>query len=172
MEGGAKILGHSIHPILIVFPLGLLGASVVFDYLSLIFGESPYTVVAYWMIVSGVVGGILAAAFGWIDWFAIPSGTRAKTIGLTHGLVNAMALVLFAASGYLRYDTPARIVPVAIVISSVALVLALVGGWLGGELVERLGIGVHPGAHPNAPSSLSTDDATATVGAKYAERPN
>lgn len=171
MEGGAKILGHSIHPILIVFPLGLLGTSVVFDYLAFIFGESPYVTVAFWMIVSGLIGGALAAIFGWIDWFAIPSGTRAKSVGLTHGIVNALALVLFAASWYLRSETPAQVVPVAIVISSVALVLALVGGWLGGELVERLGIGVHRGAHPDAPSSLSTDDATATpVGTKYAER--
>jgi uncharacterized membrane protein len=172
MEGGAKILGHSIHPIMIVFPLGLLGTSVVFDYLALFLGASPYSTVAYWMILSGVIGGILAAAFGWIDWFAIPSGTRAKTIGLTHGMVNVLALVLFAASWYLRFDTPAVIVPVAVVISSVALVLALVGGWLGGELVERLGISVHRGAHVNAPSSLTTDDATATVGAKYAEHRN
>lgn len=28
-------------------------------------------------------------------------------------------------------------------------------GWLGGELVDRLGVGVHEGANVNAPSSLS-----------------
>ncbi len=39
--------------------------------------------------------------------------------------------------------------------SNFGIALALVGGWLGGELVERLGIGVHAGAHPNAPNSLS-----------------
>jgi uncharacterized membrane protein len=33
--------------------------------------------------------------------------------------------------------------------------LALLTGWLGGELVDRLGVGVDDGAHPNAPSSLS-----------------
>jgi hypothetical protein len=33
--------------------------------------------------------------------------------------------------------------------------LALGTGWLGGELIERLGIAVHSGSHPNAPSSLS-----------------
>jgi hypothetical protein len=32
--------------------------------------------------------------------------------------------------------------------------MAVVSGWLGGELVERMGIGVHEGAHPDAPSSL------------------
>jgi hypothetical protein len=33
--------------------------------------------------------------------------------------------------------------------------LAGVTGWLGGELVERLGVGVDAGANLDAPSSLS-----------------
>jgi len=37
----------------------------------------------------------------------------------------------------------------------VALLLGSVGGWLGGELVDRLGVGVDDGAHVNAPNSLS-----------------
>jgi hypothetical protein len=41
------------------------------------------------------------------------------------------------------------------VFSYVGAGLALVTGWLGGELVDRLGIGVDDGANPDAPSSLS-----------------
>ena len=32
--------------------------------------------------------------------------------------------------------------------------VALVTGWLGGELVDRLGVGVDPGAHLNSPSLI------------------
>ena len=35
MESRAKLLGHAIHQMLIVFPLGLLGMAVIFDVLSL-----------------------------------------------------------------------------------------------------------------------------------------
>lgn len=42
----------------------------------------------------------------------------------------------------------------SIVIALVGLVIAAVGGWLGGELVERLGIGVETDAGPDAGSSL------------------
>jgi uncharacterized membrane protein len=157
MEGNAKILGHSVHPIMIVFPLGLLATAVVFDVIYLIWGNDTFATVAYWMIAAGLIGGLLAAPFGWMDWFAIPSGVRAKTIGLTHGLVNTVVLLLFAASWYFRSDAPARPETVASVLSIAGFMLALVGGWLGGELVERLAIGVHEGAHPDAPSSLSTD---------------
>src|SRR5215213_1816537 len=38
--------------------------------------------------------------------------------------------------------------------------LAVVTGWFGGELVERLGVGVADGAHLNAPNSLSKHPAT------------
>jgi hypothetical protein len=37
----------------------------------------------------------------------------------------------------------------------VALALGTVAAWLGGELVDRLGVGVDDGAHLDAPSSLS-----------------
>ncbi|MBC7901279.1 MAG: DUF2231 domain-containing protein [Saprospiraceae bacterium] len=162
MKGGVKILGHSVHPILIVFPLGLLATGVVFDVIYLIWGNVTFSVVAYWMITAGLVGGALAAIFGWLDWFAIPSGTRAKSIGLIHGLVNATALVIFAASWWFRNSAPAQPPALASGLSILGAGLALVGGWLGGELVERLGVGVHEGAHLNAPSSLSTDSALST----------
>src|SRR5579883_717372 len=155
MESKAKFLGHPIHQMLIVFPLGLLATAVAFDIVGLSSGTSSWFNVSFWMISAGVIGGLLAAVFGLIDWLAIPSGTRAKTIGLWHGLTNVVVVLLFIGSWALR--TPAAVEPQAgaLVLSFVAVVLALVGGWLGGELVDRLGIGVDNGAHVNAPSSLS-----------------
>ena len=43
----------------------------------------------------------------------------------------------------------------ALLLSFAGLLLAAVTAWLGGELVERLGVGVTSDAHLNAPSSLS-----------------
>ena len=154
MESRAKFLGHAIHPILIVFPLGLLATGVIFDVIYLVWGNPSMAGVAYWMIAAGIIGGLIAAPFGWIDWFAIPSGTRAKSVGLMHGGANATALVLFAVSWYLRTGPSTEPTTLASILAFAGFALAGVGGWLGGELVERLGIGVHPGAHPDAPSSL------------------
>ena len=44
----------------------------------------------------------------------------------------------------------------AVILSLVGFLLALVTGWLGGELVDRLGVGVDDDAHIDAPSSLRT----------------
>jgi len=79
MESRAKLLGHSVHQMLIVFPLGLLATAVAFDIVGLSKSDSSWFGISFWMIAAGIIGGLLAAAFGLIDWWAIPSGTRAKS---------------------------------------------------------------------------------------------
>jgi len=87
MESKAKLLGHPIHPMLIVFPLGLLATAVAFDIVALSTGDGSWFGISFWMIAAGIIGGLLAAVFGLIDWWAIPAGTRAKRIGLWHGVL-------------------------------------------------------------------------------------
>ncbi|MGB8508894.1 MAG: DUF2231 domain-containing protein, partial [Pyrinomonadaceae bacterium] len=102
MESRAKLFGHAIHPILIVFPLGLLAMAVIFDVIAIVRGNGIWSDRAYAMIAAGIIGGLLAAVFGFIDWLAIPQGTRAKSVGLIHAVVNDLALILFAVSWWLR----------------------------------------------------------------------
>ena len=155
MESRAKLFGHAIHPILIVYPLGLLSAAVIFDVIYLMTLNPTWTTVSFWMIAAGIVGGLLAAVFGLIDYLNIPSGTRASRIGLLHGLVNLGVMILFIASWLLRRDSPEAPSTLAFALSFVGVGVASLGGWLGGELVERLGVGVTPGANLNAPNSLT-----------------
>ena len=155
MSGRVRLFGHALHPMLIVFPLGLLTTAVLFDIIGLITGEPRWFEVAYFLIAAGIIGGLAAALPGWIDWTAIPARTRAKRIGLVHGVGNVVVVGLFIVSWLLRRGAPAPPPTEAVVASMVGVGLALVTGWLGGELVERLGVGVHEGAHVNAPSSLS-----------------
>ena len=100
MAGGAKLFGHPIHQMLIVFPLGLLAMAVIFDIIRLIAG-TPLGVPAYYMIAAGVISGLVAAVFGLIDWLGVPSRTRAKSVGLWHALGNVVVLILFAASWWI-----------------------------------------------------------------------
>ena len=156
MESRAKLLGHPIHQMLIVFPLGLLAMAVIFDVLAIAAGNGYWSEISYWMIAAGAVTGLLAAPFGFIDWLAIPSGTRAKRIGAVHGLGNVVVVVMFGLSWLMRGDAPRAPETLALALSFGGGGLALVTGWLGGELVDRLAVGVDDGAHVDAPSSLST----------------
>jgi uncharacterized membrane protein len=155
MESKARVMGHPVHPILVPFPLGLLSTSVIFDVVHLLTGGPRWAEISFWMIASGVVGGLLAAAFGLIDWLAIPSGTRAKAIGLGHGLSNVVMVALFATSWLVRAGAPGEPGVFAIVLSIMGVGLASLGGFLGGELVFRMGIGVAEGANPDASGSSS-----------------
>jgi uncharacterized membrane protein len=161
---GAKLFGHPIHQMLIVFPLGLLATSLVFDIIHLASGGGQWAEVSFWMIAAGVIGGLIAAVFGLIDWLAIPSGTRAKAIGLWHGGGNVVVMALFIVSWVLRYSDPLHLHTAPFVLSVIGVCLALVTGWLGGELVDRLGVGVDKGANYDAPNSLSGRPASDRVG--------
>jgi len=163
MESRAKFLGHSLHQMMIVFPLGLLVTSILFDIVGALTNKAELFRVAYWIITAGVLSGILAAVTGWIDWAAIPSGTRAKAIGLSHGTANTAQLALFGLSWWLRFNSnPGAPGVSAIVLSFLAVGVGGFAAWLGGELVGRLGVGIDHGANLNAPSSLSGKLATDT----------
>lgn len=154
MESKARIFGHPIHQMLVVFPVGLLVTSVIFDILHLSTGSPLMATVTYWMMAAGIIGGLVAAPFGTIDWLAIPQGTRAKKIGALHGGGNVLVLLLFAGSWWLRRAAPEDPSSLAIVLSLAGVGIAAVTAWLGGELVDRLGVGVSDQAHLDAPSSL------------------
>jgi uncharacterized membrane protein len=156
MESRAKLFGHPIHQMLIVFPLGLLAMALIFDIIHLVGGNGYWSEIAYWMIAAGVLSGLVAAPFGLIDWLAIPAGTRAKRIGALHGSGNLVVVALYAGSWLMRRGAPQDPMTTAYVLSFAGGMIALVTGWLGGELVDRLAVGVDPGAHVDAPSSLSS----------------
>ena len=154
MEAKAKFLGHAAHQILVPFPLGLLTTAAVFDIIYLFTHKPGIATASFYMILAGIIGGLLAAAFGLVDYFAIPQGTRARRIGFLHGVGNVVMVGIFLISWLLRLGYIAEPRGIAIVLSILGAGLGGVTGWLGGELVDRLGVGVDDGANLNAPSSL------------------
>ena len=158
MESRVKLLGHPIHPMLIVLPLGLFSIAVVFDIIYLATGTEEFADVAYWNITVGIIGGLLAAVFGFIDWWAIPKDTRAKRIGLWHGAGNFVIVLLFIVSWLLRqpdYAYSPDLLP--FILGLVGVGLALVTAWLGGELVYRLRVAVDDDANLDASNSLNRE---------------
>ncbi|MFL5576317.1 MAG: DUF2231 domain-containing protein [Gemmatimonadaceae bacterium] len=157
MESRVKLLGHPVHPMLVVFPLGLLITAAVFDVVHLVTGAPVWGAVAFWLITAGLIGAVAAAVAGLADYRAIPPGTRAKRVGIRHGFGNAFVVVLFLLRWFLGLDAPAVPSPYATALSLLGAALLGVTAWLGGELVDRLGVGVDDGANLDAPSSLRAE---------------
>lgn len=143
MKSRASIFGHPIHPIVIAVPLGLLPASLVTDLVHFLSGDPIWGMFSFWLIAGGLAGGMLAAVFGFIDWTGIPRETRSWRLGAAHGLTNLVVVGIFAVSLMLRWQNPGSWSGLATGVSVLGLMTAGLGGWLGGELVFRLGVGVH-----------------------------
>lgn len=156
MKTRAELLGHPIHQMVIVFPLGLLATATAFDLIGVRTRNRNLLRASHYMVGTGLLTAVGAAVPGAIDFFSIPPNTRAKKIGLLHGIGNLIVAGLFTASWATRRRRPARPTRAGIALSVAGTALALGTEWLGGELVDRLGIGVHEGADVNAPNSLSS----------------
>src|SRR5437762_11978086 len=77
--------GHPLHPALVTVPIGAWVTSFVFDVASHVDSDPGFLAEgSRWLIAIGVVGALAAAMLGFLDLFAIPTGTRVFRIGLVH----------------------------------------------------------------------------------------
>jgi uncharacterized membrane protein/nitrite reductase/ring-hydroxylating ferredoxin subunit len=143
MKTFASIKGHSIHPILIPFPIAFLTAAVVCDAVGWLADLVEWRRIAAWSSLAGIGTAVLAAIPGVLDYlFTVPPNSSGKQRATRHMIVNLSAVALFAAAWYFRRDgiDLQHGWPVT-VIELVGILLISIGGWLGGTLVYRNFIG-------------------------------
>jgi uncharacterized membrane protein len=155
MQSRVKVLGHPVHQMLIPIPAGLFIVGAILDVVQQFADTAWIPTVTYWNIMIGIGTALLAAIFGAADWAQIPKGTRAKRIGAVHGIGNVLAVVVFGLAIAMRRDNLNHEVgSAALTLEVIGFLMLGVTAWLGGELVDRLGVGVDERAHLDAPSSL------------------
>jgi len=141
MHTPASFKGHPIHPMLVVFPIGLWGFSLIADLVHYWgFGGFTWSLVAYYTMAGGVVGALLAAVPGLIDLLALED-PKARRIGMAHMAINLVAVALYVVNLFIRgsenYNSTT-----AVALSVTGVALLSVSGWLGGELVYVYGVAV------------------------------
>ena len=136
--------GHPFHALLVTIPIGAWIASFVFDIAGLASDDpEPFAQGARWLIGIGLVGAVLAAAVGFMDFTRLTPGTRVRKIALTHMAINLTVTVLFAISLAVRLGSGDDAVSVpGFIVSILALLLLGISGFLGGELAYRYGVRV------------------------------
>ena len=147
----ARIAGHPLHPALAHFPVGLWLAVVLWDLVG--WWKSPDTLwwqMSYWCLALGLVAALPATATGLLEFLAIRPGGPAIDAATMHMMAMISATAIFGASWVVRAKAAATMAPTAwaLGLALVGAGVLLVGGWLGGTLVYRHGIGREDDRNP------------------------
>ncbi len=138
----ARIAKHPIHPMLVPIPIGLWIFSFICDLVFVSGGGAEWQTVAFYNMVAGVIGALLAAIFGFIDMLSLVGERR--TTALTHMTINLSIVVLYLINIWLRFTGSVSASAVTW-LSLVSIILLVVSGWLGGKMVYVLGVAVDTG---------------------------
>jgi uncharacterized membrane protein len=150
MASSASVGGHPVHPMIIPFPIALWVFSLVADIIYLWRGNPIWKDwIAFYALLAGIIGAAAAAVPGLIDWLSITDKAVVK-IANWHARLNVIALLIFAASLYLRTTSGSSLVSgnymIPVVLSLLGVVLIAISGWLGGEMVFKHGVAVSSGS--------------------------
>lgn len=138
----AAIGGHPIHPMLVPLPIGALVGVLATDVVFLATDDPFWADGSWWLLWAGLITGLVAAAAGLIEFLTIHR-VRSHRAGQIHLAANVAALVAVTVNLGLRAGDPSgAIVPWGLSLTLVTGALLAVGGWVGGELTYRHGVGV------------------------------
>lgn len=142
ITSSVAILGHPIHPVIVIFPVAFLSAAAGTDLGYWLTKGEFWAQASVWLLGSGLLTAIAAAITGMFDFIRIPR-VRNRRAGWAHMWLNVGVLVLTLVNFGLRLiGTNAIILPFGISLSLIVAALLMVSGWYGGELTFRHKVGI------------------------------
>jgi uncharacterized membrane protein len=128
---------------LVPIPIGLWIFSLLCDLVYAAgWGGEVWRTVAFYNMVAGVIGALIAALPGLVDLLSLPAAP--KKTALIHMSINLTIVALYCVNIWMRLTNPEG-TPAQLVLSLVAVALLGVSGWLGGKMVYELGVAVDTG---------------------------
>jgi uncharacterized membrane protein len=138
----ARIAGHPIHPMLVSFPIAFFAGTLACDLIYVNNPDPFWLTATLYLLGAGVVMALVAAVFGFIDFLG-DGRIRAMTVAWGHMLGNLLMVLLQAINWYRRYDMGEAAIPnLGISLSVLSVLIMLVTGWLGWEMVYRRHVAV------------------------------
>ncbi|MGQ0713676.1 MAG: DUF2231 domain-containing protein [Gemmatimonadaceae bacterium] len=143
MRSKASFRGHPIHPALIPFPFAFLIGAFAFDAAGWLFDRPSLWTTGGHLAAAGIVMALLAAVPGFVDYFyTVPPRSTGKQRATRHMVVNLLAVTLVTVAWIMRGDMIEGPALSTLALELGAVGLLVVGGWMGGTLVNRNQIGV------------------------------
>jgi nitrite reductase/ring-hydroxylating ferredoxin subunit/uncharacterized membrane protein len=151
-------LGHPVHPLLIVVPMGSWISAVLLDWLG---GEDAETA-ADLLLGAGLASAVPTVATGYADWADTePASDTVRRVGIVHAASNGTAAILFGASLAARLSGARGRGKLLALLGMGALTA---GGYLGGHLTYATGVGVDTTTFEDYPEDWTQALADAALG--------
>ena len=119
-----------LHAVVTDIPLGAWTTAAVCDVIEEMSGETQYAPAADLAVAVGLGGAALSALSGLADWSETSS--RARKVGLVHGLLNLAGVALYTGSLVCRKRGDRLL---GRRLGLLGYMVAAGSAWLGGELV-------------------------------------
>lgn len=145
---GTRVLGHPLHPALTDVPVGAWTVGVLADWLWIATGRVP-PVAGDLALALGLAAAVFAAISGYTD-FHDTAGHERRT-AMAHGLTMTLVVALEVVSLVLRFGAPDLRLP-AVLISTLAWLVVVLGAYLGGHLTFGIGTAVNHNAFFEGPT--------------------
>lgn len=148
LRSTARIAGHPIHPMTVMFPVVLFLLVWICDLMFWHRHDLIWATLGMLGLALGILLAAFAAMFGLIDYFG-DARIRALPAAHHHMIVNLLVVGIQVANFIWRMNGgPGYVVPTGLVLSTVVVLLLGYSGWQGATLVYRHGVGVDSGADP------------------------
>ncbi len=131
------LFGHRLYPMAAAVPIVFFALTLLCDLMLMQGGSFLWFTASEYLQGGGILAALLAALGGMLDFARAPR-LRTLTIAWMQFLGNSLAIFLEGLNWYRRYSFgPDTVGPMSMAVTVFAILVLLMTGWLGWELVFR-----------------------------------
>ncbi len=146
-------LEHPLHPLLTDVPVGAWTVTLLLYLVALLFNVQGMGIAIGLAMGLGILAALATIATGLLDWMDVDPTELA--VGLVHGVINLIGTILFIISWIMLYTAQWNVTIANLIPALVGYLVLVVGAFLGGELVFRLGTMVNRNAYRSGPKEFT-----------------
>jgi uncharacterized membrane protein len=138
----AAVAKHPIHALLASFPVVCFTLTLLTDLAYLQSSNLMWQHFSEWLLLAGLVFGVLAALAGAVDFLFRPA-VRASAVAWAHAIGSVIVLTLAIVNSFVHAaDGWTGVVPYGLMLSAVTVLVMVVSNWFGRALAFRYGVGM------------------------------
>lgn len=130
-----RMVGNPLHPLLASIPFTCFTGALLTDIAYWRSANMQWANFSAWLLAAGLFLALFAVIVGLID-FLIDRRIRELGIVWIYAGGNALALVLAIVNSFIHSrDAYTSVVPTGLILSALTVLIMLVTGWMGWELI-------------------------------------